>query len=70
MLDIEALIEREVFLRQSIQDIQVFDDTLVALTDDGVPPTFVRMILSTVWAGPVEVYCASALMIGSTAELK
>ena len=66
---IQDLIEKEEFLKLSVLDIQSYDGTLVAMTDDVVPRPFVRMILKKVWNGPVEVYCASALMEGSTSSL-
>ena len=41
------------------------DDTLVILTAQETPETFVRLALDKVWTGPIEVYCASALLDGS-----
>lgn len=66
---IQKLVEQEQFLRLSVLDIQSYDGTLVVMTDDAVPRPFVRMILKKVWDGPIEVFCASALMSGSTASL-
>lgn len=66
---IEKLVEQEQFLRLSVLDIQSYDGTLVVMTDDAVPRPFVKMILKKAWNGPVEVFCASALMGGSTASL-
>jgi len=62
---VEALIENEVFLSLSIVDVQVYDNTLVVMTEHSVPRTFVRLLLKKVWEGPIEVYCASALLAGS-----
>lgn len=67
--EIEKLIENEQFLQLSVLDVQDYDGTLVVMTDDAVPRPFVRMLLRKIWDGPVEVYCASGLMSGSTASL-
>lgn len=64
-----SLIEDEVFLRISILDVQTYDGTLVVMTSNDVPRMFIRMILKKVWSGPIEVYCASALMAGSSVSL-
>jgi hypothetical protein len=69
LAEIEKLIEEEQFLRLSVLDVQNYDGTLVVMTDDAVPRPFVRMILRNVWNGPIEVFCASALMGGSNASL-
>ena len=63
--EIQNLIDQEVFLSLSVVDIQVYDNTLVVMAGHSVPRAFVRMLLSKVWNGPVEVYCASALFAGS-----
>lgn len=64
-----SFMEKEVFLRLSIVDVQAYDDTLVVMTSSDVPRVFVRMLLKKVWAGPIEVYCATALMAGSNISL-
>ena len=66
---IQELIDSEVFLQLSVIDIHVDNDTLVVMTDHQVPRNFVKLLLRKVWNGPVEVFCASAIMDGSMISL-
>ncbi|MEM8749135.1 MAG: hypothetical protein AAGF28_02460 [Pseudomonadota bacterium] len=69
LVAIERVVQEEQFLRLSVLDIQLYDDTLVVLVDQQVPRAFLAQILRRSWSGPVEVYCASALMAGSDTAL-
>lgn len=62
---VQAVINKETFLRISVLDVQNYDGTLVVMTDHNVPQKFTRHIMDMVWNGPVEVYCASTLMTGA-----
>ena len=62
---VQSIISKETFLRISVLDIQNYDGTLVVMTDHNVPQKFTRHIMSKIWDGPVEVYCASGLMTGA-----
>ena len=48
-----------------LTDLQVYDDTLVVLTDHQLPNAFVEKIVAKSWRGSVEVYCTAELMIGA-----
>ena len=67
---IQNIIDEEVFLKLSVVDFHTDDDTLVVMTDHQVPCAFVKMILQKVWNGPVEVFCASAIMAGSAMSFR
>lgn len=67
--DVQAVLEKEAFLDSNIMDVQQYDDTLVLLTKREIPLSMVRLLLRKVWTGPIEVYCASALMTGSDLTL-
>ena len=62
---VHAAIENEAVLNDAILDVQQMDDTLVVLTAMETPETFLRLTLDKVWNGPIEVYCATALLEGS-----
>ena len=62
---VHAAIENQAVLNDAVLDVQQMDDTLVILTAQETPETFVRLALDKVWNGPIEVYCASALLDGS-----
>lgn len=62
---VEQMIARDTFLRQAVLDIQEYDDTLVLMVAPNVPHIFVRTVVRQIWAGPIEIYCATALMAGA-----
>lgn len=67
--NVQAVIESESMLNHSIVDVQQHDDTLVIFTAHETPVSFVRLMLSKVWRGPIEVYCSTALLAGSDMSL-
>ena len=66
---IHTAIENEAILNDAVVDIQQYDDTLVVFTSTETPVSFVRLVLRKVWTGPIEVYCATALLTGSDMSL-
>lgn len=66
---VHAALENQAVLNDAILDVQQMDDTLVILTAQETPETFLRMTLDKVWNGPIEVYCASALLDGPDISL-
>lgn len=63
--DVERVLSRDVYVRNAILNVEEYDGTLVIFVEPDVPPVFVRTLVRPVWDGPVEVYCATALMTGS-----
>jgi hypothetical protein len=66
---VHAAIDSQTILNDVILDIQQYDDTLVIFTSQDTSHTFIRLILRKVWTGPLEIYCAIALMSGSDRAL-
>ena len=62
---VHAAIENQAVLNDAILDVHQMDDTLVVLTAQETPEAFLRLTLDKVWNGPIEVYCATALLDGS-----
>ena len=62
---VQLLVARDTFLRPAVLDLQVYDETLVVLTDHQLPKAFVENIVAKSWPGPVEVHCATELMMGA-----
>lgn len=67
--EINWFIDSEMFLKMSVVDVQVYDDLLVVMTDHAIPRTFVRLLLKRIWKGPIDVFCATALMGGNEISL-
>ena len=67
--NVHAAIENEAVLSNAVVEVQQYDDTLVVLTAQETPETFLRLTLNKVWTGPIEVYCASGLLDGSGMSL-
>mgnify|MGYP007014085268 FL=1 len=65
LLSVQKLVAGDTFLKPSVLDLQVYDETLVILTDHQLPRAFVEKIVAASWPGPVEVYCATDLMTGA-----
>lgn len=66
---VQTAIENEAILNDAILDVHQQDDTLVILTAQETPETFLRLTLDKVWNGPIEVYCATALLDGADFSL-
>lgn len=69
MRDIQAMIDGDTLLSRTISDVQRYDDTLVVFTQTETPTTFIRLILKSIWTGPIEVYCVTALMAGADCQV-
>ena len=67
--NVQAVIDAESMLNHAVVDVQQYDDTLVIFTSHETPTSFVRLLLRKVWTGPIEVYCATALLAGSEMSL-
>ncbi|MDD9909185.1 MAG: hypothetical protein OXR62_05775 [Ahrensia sp.] len=50
--------------RRAVLDVQVYDDTLVALVAPCVPRERITKALDEAWGGDIEVHCASDLAAG------
>jgi hypothetical protein len=66
---VQTALENEAVLNDAILDVQQYEDTLVILTAQETPEAFLRLTLDKVWDGPIEVYCATALLDGSEFSL-
>ncbi|MEP0943688.1 MAG: hypothetical protein ABJH63_13980 [Rhizobiaceae bacterium] len=66
---VHTAIANESILSDAILDVHQQDDTLVILTAQETPETFLRLTLDKVWTGPIEVYCATALLDGADFSL-
>jgi len=62
---VQSLVADDDFLRSSIMELQLYDNALVVFITRELPASFVDAIISPHWDGPVEVYCASDIMIGT-----
>lgn len=62
---VSNLVDEDDILRTSVLDIQLDNDTLVVLANADVPRAFIRSAIKSVWEGPLEVFCATGLMVGS-----
>ncbi|MEL6505186.1 MAG: hypothetical protein AAFO61_02475 [Pseudomonadota bacterium] len=62
---VEKAIRANTYLKLAVMDLTVENGTLVAAVDNTIPVRFTTRILRSIWAGPVEVYCPSALMTGT-----
>lgn len=62
---VQSLVANDAFLKPAVLDIQIYDETLIVLTDHVLPEKFVEKIVAKSWPGPVEVHCATDLMVGA-----
>ena len=67
--DLLGRVAQDDFLKSAVLDIQIDDGVLVALVDQSVPVSFVEGLLARLWSGPIEVFCATDLMVGGGSTL-